>query len=331
MMIQKIVTYLLHNKEAIPDLYSDKINRIFDFELTEEELIWLREIDPRRWTLDPELPHRSLQGALTRCPVSLICFDALFKELKEGSLSLPIFLDKASNSISALLNFFQSDLFKSSILNDGYLVTHLIDWIIDEFTKLSLPPKIALSRRCAIELMLLERSVFTARSSSPLELINPQFLKTSQSEHQGKNLQALMSSSQTESLSQIMLTLPQNLILTKCKMGVTECYQHLNHLAIDVSHDVGVTALLQTSINLSELPISGSTSQAVLIKITPNGSSLETLSESFAEVIKSLSEGINYLSFLQLLMDSELDEAEAQELIEEWVEEGLIDYKIQKI
>ena len=80
MSIQRFVTYILHNQESSKEIEKCDGLELFGIAISKEELSWLKDVDHRRWLLDPEIPHRTLQGALTRCPITLICLIAVLKE-----------------------------------------------------------------------------------------------------------------------------------------------------------------------------------------------------------------------------------------------------------
>ena len=228
----------------------------FGVKISREELSWLQKIDVRRWSLDPELPHRTLQGAISRIPVSVICFTSLLSERAQRS--------NKQNSMRAkpfkTSHIFQSDLFKECIFNERYLVSSLIDWIILEISRLKLPKGCSLSKSNALALIKLERELIQTsqlRSKIPShsdELFEAEHQKFAESI--GDTVPLISTIDHPLERAEKVLSLPKELTLIKSSLGVTECFQHLQSMATTLTQERGFIGLLQAQVKLSELPIS---------------------------------------------------------------------------
>ena len=292
--LQKIITYLLFRPSLMTNMSKDNDFEILGIILNADEKKWMMEIDPRRWSIDQEISHRSIEGALFHCPVTGIALSSFFNSIKH-------IYKKHNNTLSFLLNFFQSVIFEECIRDDKYIVDSLIEWIFNELASLTLPSKYSIHKNNLIEIMRVEQAVIF-----------------------GKRTLYTVSKTNTVLDKDHVLCLSSLHSIVTSYEGVAEAYLALHQKAISITQNGDRTPLLLGTIDLSILPINYHQTQSILIENQETGVSIEPLSKSLAEVLLLAQFEITYESLLKHLVQSDINTNEAKELILTWMKEGLI-------
>ena len=292
--LQKLITYLLFRPSLIVNLSKNDNFEFLGITLNPDEKKWILEIDPRRWSIDQERRHRSIEGALFHCPVTGIALSSFLHSIRH-------IYKKHNNTLSFLLNFFQSVTFEECIRDEKYIVDSLIEWIFNELASLHLPSKYSIHKKTLIEIMKIEQAVIFGKRK-PYTVIKTNIVLDKNHIIYLSHLHSIVTSYE----------------------GVAEVYLALHQKAISITQTGDRTALLLGNIDLSILPINYHQTQSILIENQENGVSVESLSKSLAEVLLLVRSEITFESLLKHLLQSDVGPTEAQELISTWMEEGLI-------
>lgn len=304
--LQKTITYLHFDKEAADYLSEWGNLEIFDISLTHEEINWLSSIDLRRWSLDRERAHRSLEGALTRCPVTLLTLQMLFSEINRIH-------NKSLKTVSFLLKYYQSSHFRDCIFHNKHLVTSLIQWVLNQLSESETFSNIGLSREQAESLIALDLIAHETSHLPPLLTSDPSGPAT-----------IGLGSATLKLPLQGRLGLPTSHRLFSCRVGTLDSYQKLSKEAMTLSQNQGILGLLNQQ---NEFPLSSKpsdSSEDILLQSTSAGVTLEALSESLAEVMRLAENHITTRRLIEHLKTMGLDDEESRELISEWISSSLI-------
>ena len=291
--LQKVVTFLLFNPKLVHQVLKNRHMKILGEILTEEEQKWILDIDPRRWSIDLERPHRSLEGALFHCPVTGLALSSFLYEVRHTN-------KKYSNPLLYLLKFYQSSHFSDCIQNDHYLVDSLIAWIFNDLTLKKFPKTQRKSLTILKSIIRVEQEVIKIKR----RVINNN-ISTELSEHS-------------------ILKLGEKYCLLPSQHGVAEVYLALNQKAISITQTRQRADLLLGRIKLTSLPIDIKQTQLILIEKQGVNVSVESLSDGLAEVLKLAQNGISFTQLIDYLCTEEMTEDEARELINSWKKDGLI-------
>ena len=314
--IQRIMVYLLHRPKEAKKIIKNIEKSILAQNLGQSEIFWLKDIDPRRWSIDHERPYRTIEGALFHCPVSALAFSSLFHKIKHRYI-------KETNTLSFLVNYFKSKEFLHCIQDGQHIVDTLLLWLKWKIKTLNLPKQFSK-----------EQTIFLLICSLELELIKARRIQLKVSPNYVKSPSHFKAESQ--------LNLPNFIRLFPACLGLSEAFILLNQEAIKLSEQQGRSALLLARLNLQNLPINLSESCTILIQKnkavnTRNSSgqgqkneedcSIESLPEHLAAVLRFVQSHPTYQELETFMFDYDLNQNEIKELVQEWIESDLISLK----
>jgi hypothetical protein len=292
--LQKLITYLLFRPSLIINLSKDDHFECLGITLNANEKKWILEIDSRRWSIDQERRHRSIEGALFHCPVTGIALSSFLNSIKH-------IYKNHSNTLSFLLSFFQSVIFEECIRDGKYIVDSLIEWIFNELASLNLPSKYSIHKKNLTEIIKVEQAVIVGKRK-PYTVIKSDTVLDKNHIFRLSDLHSIVTSYE----------------------GVVEAYLALHQKALSITQTGDRTPLLLGNIDLSILPINYHQTQSILIENQESGISVESLSKSLAEVLLLAQSEITLEALLNHLIQSDVDPTQAEELISTWMEDGLI-------
>ena len=298
-LLQNVVIRLLHDSSLLARLYDQPHAVAVELKLTAEEVGWLVAMDQRRWEIDSELPHRSLEGALSHCPVTGLVISSLCRQAQSLSTDL-------KSGVEELLSYYQSAAFHQCIDQGAYLAESMMLWILQTITPRT-PAALYRSQQISEALITLEYTLAVARRAQYM-LIDDQ---------PDMSLQDM-------DLSSVNLSLPLTSQIYTTSEGVVEVYLALYEEALRLTQAHGRARLLKAQIDLEALPIKTGTSVTALIQRGIDGVSVETLSSGLAKALNIARAGGSLTTLRQLLIDAEVESEDALEMIQGWVTEGLI-------
>lgn len=290
-IIQRYSIRLMHDSRLVEKLYSGAIIEDFGFPLSKSELEILKNVDQRRWLIDSERSHRALEALLSQSAVSAWAF----LDLRKTSL-------EEFEAGDWLLSFFHSHNFHGCIMNRGYLIDAFFAWMSTELEAFNPEHQLSNYKNHVRDLINLERSIArTKRAVRPkIELSSPSF-----------------------SLQDSLL-LPPWLTLIKLSSGLSTSYLNI-HQAVQDFRDLGGVATLLNQEFPRELLPTIVDNEWVLIELDwGNKISVEALSEGLAEVLLLAQDQSPVSSLRALLIEAEVDPPEVDDMIHDWVTEGLI-------
>ena len=304
--LQNVIIRLLHDPSLIARLYQDSEEMGEELGLTAEELSWFIEIDRRRWEVDPELPHRSLEGALSHCPVTALVVSSLCYGTQSHRDTLSF-----KSGIEELLRFYQTPAFHRCIDQGEYLAESLMSWMRQEIAQRPLPPQLDRARQITCALVDLELQVAITRRMRPHRHMDE---VVSQSDVAHQPTSKVSSTLSLPSTSQLYATIE----------GATEVYLALYEEALNITKTHGCAQLLRGQLNLESFPIKLDSPVTALIEYRSSGVSIESLSGGLVTVLKLAQAGGSVSSLMDFLIEADVEPDDAAAMIQDWRREGLI-------
>jgi len=298
-----VIVRLLHDPTLLAQLYELPEETRLRLKLTPEEFNWFIGIDRRRWEVDSELPHRSLEGALSHCPVTALLVSSLCHHAQSV---VPPTERRLKSGVEELLVFYQQPAFHQCIEQGDYLAESLMRWVKDSLTKRALSPKLDLVRKITCTLIDMEVALAEQRRTHYPSV------------YASKHYSEIMPHPQD------LLDLPPHCHLYPTQEGVTEVYLALYEEALKIARTHGRAQLLKGQLDLSVFPIQLDHSITALIERTPTGVSIEPLSSGLATVLKQVQSRSSVAELTQVLLDAEVSPDDVNTMIMGWVKEGLI-------
>lgn len=156
-VLQRLIVRLLHDPTQLRRLYAEPEWARERFKISEEEYRWLTQIDARRWEIDPERPHRSLEGALAHCPVTALIFSSWCEHARRAG-------DHWKSGVEELIAFYQSEAFHLCIERQERLAESLMAWLLSALERRSASASLMSAHGFTLAMIELEISITRLRN-----------------------------------------------------------------------------------------------------------------------------------------------------------------------